>query len=73
MMDRPTNEAFEMVSQFTDDKDKQTVILVYLVEAPIGDEYGMLTKEEWALGGDYVEWLEARGTKAFEEYKWYAS
>lgn len=60
-MNYPAPEMFDIIKQFTKDKNKQKSLEIFLSELPIGDEYGLLTDEEWNLGERFVNWCVSHG------------
>ena len=67
IMIEATEVALSKIEEFTAVTEVATGIRLYLSEFPIGDEYGMLSEQEWKTGEAYVEWLKARGITAFSE------
>lgn len=66
MVETPTMAALNAVKRYTKDQDEQQILTLWLHEAPIGDEYGMLTPDEWERGCNFAEWLEKNEIQAFE-------
>ena len=56
-MQRATNQAFELAEKEID----SDILKLFLTEAPIGDEYGVLTQEQWNRGNAWVIEIEASG------------
>ena len=43
------------------------VLGIYLSEAPIGDEYGCLTPDEWDRAGRWEQMIRGMGIQVWEE------
>jgi hypothetical protein len=67
MVQSATQAAIDAVSRFTADPVKQEALFRWMEEAPIGDEYGYLSAEDWACGEQFEVWLSSQGLAAFED------
>jgi hypothetical protein len=56
-----TPQAYELIREYTRDPDLTQNLELYLSEAPIGDEYGTMSDEEWKRGNDFAVWAWNRG------------
>lgn len=66
-MDYATQAARDAIAQFTTDEAERTTLALWLSEIPIGDEYGMLSEDQWKLGFKFQGWAEQRGIVVFRD------
>jgi hypothetical protein len=58
-------DAYRLIGKFTQDEQEAEAIARFLSEYSSGDEYEMLSDDEWELGEKYLSWLRARGVMLF--------
>lgn len=68
-MEVATAAAKAAVVRFAVDEEEAEMLTLFLSEAPIGDEYGTLTKKEWDRGNEFLAWLAEHDVPAFEEQR----
>ena len=61
-----SKRAYIAINTFTKNKEEQESIRTYLIESPIGDEYDLLTPEDWEMGNKFEDWCENEGIAVWE-------
>lgn len=65
-MDVASEAAIALIPVSARSEGDREKVALFMSEAPIGDEYGLLDDDGWRLGAEFLDWLSGLGVEPWE-------